>query len=470
MWSSRSESILRWATYLALALGGLWLGYQFWRLCFQPLPRGAVDLLLRHQEVVAWFKGGRIYWHRSNAVYPPASYLMLAPLGWVTLETARYLWAILSAAVLLLLARAFERRCLAEQPASDSSWRSRFLFVLPLALYPFGAGIGNGQNSMLVVACLFACLVLQEPTARSWKRDMLLACVFLVALIKPSIAAFFFWIVLLTPGGMRRGAMVVGGYAALTYVSSTFQKFGPIRIMRAWSRRAIGGAEWGATQGEGSIRKPQMEPAARRVKKTAEPERARGAEREAAEPERARAAEREAVEPDAGEPAAVAEVEPTPALPEVEPPIEITHINLHSFASILGREEWILVGSIVVLFGLGLWVFLHRRCSVWVLAGVTAIVARFAMYHGWYDDVMLLFPLVSLFRLSLGASSFRGRVFAGWAFALMALSLLAPGGVYLLPHPWDNVYVVAQAGVWFAVLAFLVGCAWRERKLVRMSS
>ena len=49
------------ATYVALALGFVWLGYQFWRLCFQPLPKGAVDLMLRCQEVEGWFDGTNPY-------------------------------------------------------------------------------------------------------------------------------------------------------------------------------------------------------------------------------------------------------------------------------------------------------------------------------------------------------------------------------------------------------------------------
>ena len=85
---------------------------------------------------------------------------------------------------------------------------------------------------------------------------------------------------------------------------------------------------------------------------------------------------------------------------------------------------------------------------------LTAIVARFAMYHGWYDDVIMLFPLLALYRTGRGAATERVRVAAGVLFVLVALSLVAPGGVYLLPHPWNNVYVLLQTlGVLVEALA-----------------
>ncbi len=448
-WAAKGDSLLRAATFLCLGIAAIWLGYQFWRLCIQPLPTGAVDLMLRYREVVGWFDGKPIYSHNDNAVYPPASYLMLAPLSWLALPAARWCFAIASAFLLALVTRGFANHCGAGSATAGSTRHRRFLLLLPLALYPFGAGIGNGQLSLPVLACLMLTFALIGDGEKSLARDVLITCAFLVALIKPSIAVFFFWIVLLTQGGLRRGALVVSAYAALTFISSMFQKPGPVQLVEAWSRRATAGAQWGATRGGGSIR------------------RTGGRTREAGEalPDRSDAHGTGGdVSPHATAPADATNsgtaVDP---LSDPGPPIEILHVNLQSVLSALDLKEWVLPAILFLLVGLALWVLLHRRCSVWILAGVTAIVARSAMYHGWYDDVILLLPLIALYHATGPLFPARGRVVAGFFFGLFAASLLAPGGVYLLPHPWNNIYVLAQTGVLFLVLGFLVWLARQSR-------
>ena len=63
---------------------------------------------------------------------------------------------------------------------------------------------------------------------------------------------------------------------------------------------------------------------------------------------------------------------------------------------------------------LGAWVFMRRRADVLILLGVAAIVARFASYHGWYDDVLLFMPLVALIRCARVAEAPRARAVAAW--------------------------------------------------------
>ena len=131
--------------------------------------------------------------------------------------------------------------------------------------------------------------------------------------------------------------------------------------------------------------------------------------------------------------------------------------NLHIWMSGLGFEGWILPASFVVLGILGVWVYRHRRGDLWVLMGVSAIAARFWAYHRWYDDLLLLFPMVALFRVA--KTSRRGDVTGTWAgvvFALTLASTLAPGGLYVLPDTWQQAYLIGQTLVWASALVLLV--------------
>jgi hypothetical protein len=145
--------------------------------------------------------------------------------------------------------------------------------------------------------------------------------------------------------------------------------------------------------------------------------------------------------------------------------------NVHMWLAALGREEWILPASLLVLAGLGLHVYRHRHSDLWLLLGVTAIVARLWTYHRWYDDLLLLLPMIALFRIAKrDRSPASGDVLAGGLVALTLLTTLAPGGLYLLPPPWKNLYVTGQVAVWIGVLVFLVYCARKERDLQQEAS
>ena len=386
---SPSEKLLNVALAALVGVALVWLGYQFWRLLFQPSPAGAVDLLLRHGECQEWFRGVPIYDTRVDAVYPPASYLMLWPLlGWLSPGAMRIFWVlptVLSIAWLCCLAVRYGG-------VADARYR-RLLWVLPLATYPVGATVGNGQLSILVVATLFAGTAMLARSARSWGRDLWSAGLILLALIKPSVAAYFFWIPLFVPGGLRVACLVLAGYVLLTVGAALAQDQGVYELMEAWLRRAASGIEWGSSQGGGAITKGAL---------------------------------------------------------------RITGINLQSVLSVLGERGLIGVLAPVPIVLLGAWVLWRRAADMGRLLGVTAIVARFASYHGWYDDVLLLLPLVALIRESHAGACPRERAFATWLALAGTLFLLAPGGTYSLPQGLANLYAIAQAGCWVTVLVFLV--------------
>lgn len=137
--------------------------------------------------------------------------------------------------------------------------------------------------------------------------------------------------------------------------------------------------------------------------------------------------------------------------------------NLHIWLATLGLGQWRLASSALALAALGLWTYRHRRGDVWLLLGVTAIVARLWTYHQWYDDLLILLPMVALFRVAKqDASSGAAGVVAGGLLAAAVAAMLAPGARYLLPAPWNGLCEAGQVAIWLAMLAFLICRAARD--------
>ncbi len=132
----------------------------------------------------------------------------------------------------------------------------------------------------------------------------------------------------------------------------------------------------------------------------------------------------------------------------------------------LGLQKLILPVTLLVLAAQGLWTFRHRNGDVWILLGVAAIVARFWTYHRWYDDLLILLPMIALFRIAKQKPSVNtnGReVVSGLLLAITLLATLAPGGLYLFPPPWNSLYAVGQSVIWVIVLIFLFYQAQYEK-------
>jgi hypothetical protein len=137
--------------------------------------------------------------------------------------------------------------------------------------------------------------------------------------------------------------------------------------------------------------------------------------------------------------------------------VKFDKASIHGLMFALGHPELNPIASLLLLCGLGVWVFCNRRKNMWLLIGVTALVARFWTYHGWYDDVLILLPMVTLFRITrYGVENSDQSITAGVLFGLTLLSIMAPGGRYLFPNPWNLVYIFGQISVWLTVLSFLI--------------
>jgi len=138
------------------------------------------------------------------------------------------------------------------------------------------------------------------------------------------------------------------------------------------------------------------------------------------------------------------------------------HVNLHSLLVSLGLQQWKLPASFLVLVALGIWTYHYRREDLWLLLGVTGIVARLWSYHLMHDDLLIVFSEVALYR------TVRQRQLADStgivAAVLLALTLLLmlppPGRVFLF---WPALFRAGQVFVWLCVLVFLISQVRRDK-------
>jgi len=141
------------------------------------------------------------------------------------------------------------------------------------------------------------------------------------------------------------------------------------------------------------------------------------------------------------------------------------YANLHRWLAAFDLEEWILAASLLVFMALGSWIYQHRKADFWVLLGVTAVVARLWTFHRVYDDVLILLPMVTLFRTAKNQdSSPETSVVAGLLLAATILGMLALARWEHFQWPWGFLFKGGHTLVWAAILGFLVYRAQRDKK------
>jgi hypothetical protein len=140
------------------------------------------------------------------------------------------------------------------------------------------------------------------------------------------------------------------------------------------------------------------------------------------------------------------------------------YANLHSWLAAFGLQMWNRPASLLVLAALGIWTYHHRHRDLWLLLGITALVARLWTYHRLYDDLLIVLPMITLFRIAKQSpSADRSGVVAGVLLAASWVAVLSPPHLLLCPPPWNWLFQAEQTVVWVAVLAFLLDQARREK-------
>jgi len=370
------------------AIAAAWLGYELYRLIAKPVSigpipvhPGGIDLLLPHLMVNDWFAGLPVYTgpREGQHPHPPASMAILWPVyGGPSIARATAVYLLVTLASLAWIVVVAVR----ESGAATRLQRA-LVALVPLATYPAGATIGNGQTTVYALAAALGALLLLRDRPPGWGRDLASAGLLLVAMGKPSLCAPFVLLALFLPGGARPVALLVAAYVALTLFAASFQ---PLGLREQFGYFFAQAARVGARHGRS---------------------------------------------------------------------------DLHTLVTWLGVPSAMAAASAAALALLAWWLWRHRHADFWLLVGVTALAARFWTYHRWYDDLLIVLPLVALFRLAKSDPGERGIV-AGVLFALTLAFLLAPGGLYLLPPPWVSAYTDAQAVLWLACAGWLAMAARRD--------
>jgi len=128
------------------------------------------------------------------------------------------------------------------------------------------------------------------------------------------------------------------------------------------------------------------------------------------------------------------------------------YANLHSLLAYLGLERLNLIASGIFFIIFGFWVYLNKKADIWLLLAVTAIFSRLWMYHRVYDDILLIVPMITLFRLvKLEHLNIGIKQISLILLIITTVSMIAPARLQLLA-PWSYFFVWGHIIVWLVLL------------------
>jgi hypothetical protein len=138
-----------------------------------------------------------------------------------------------------------------------------------------------------------------------------------------------------------------------------------------------------------------------------------------------------------------------------------SYSNLHKLMWTLGVNGSYATSSLIVLAGLGVWMFRNRRADIWTLMAVAALVARLWSYHRVYDDALLLVPLAALSRL-IGRHDDQQSRIAQALFLANWFMLMAPARILAGDPPLAWMMEASQSILWIVTLVYLAMSARSE--------
>ena len=141
-------------------------------------------------------------------------------------------------------------------------------------------------------------------------------------------------------------------------------------------------------------------------------------------------------------------------------PMEVAeqgYADLYKWMTLLGLKAYALHVSLAVLAAAGIWVYQHRRADLWLQLSVVAMVARLWTYHRQYDNMLLLPPMLVLFRVAREDAEVERRTAAGLLLALLLVALMLPARMLeWWPQPWPFLFSLVHTALFLAALVFLL--------------
>lgn len=379
---TRRESLFKIAIGLMSFFTVLRLVYEFWRLLLDQKRNGAIDLRIMHRWVNLWFAGKSL--HELN--FLPATYTILWPFtGWLSFESARWLWAILYIVSLVW----FISIVIAET-GIEKREEIIFAVLFILSIYPTGITIGNGQVILFLLPAILTAVSIKGEHESDIAKDIFISLLFLFSSLKITVTAPFYLISLITQRAFRPLIIAACGYIILTYIAISFHDTGLIMTLKFWlvDSSAL------ATRGG--------------------------------------------------------------------------YANLHIWLGNLGLKQLIFPFSFVFISAFGIWLLIFRNIDIWIQLGVAAIIARIWTYHRLYDDILIVVPMITIFRIVKNNQLSRNESLAAELLILVSwLGLLSPGSILLLPFPLGTLFRTGQAIIWISMLIFLFYYAYKLKKTDR---
>jgi len=100
--------------------------------------------------------------------------------------------------------------------------------------------------------------------------------------------------------------------------------------------------------------------------------------------------------------------------------------NVSRWLAMGGLHRFVVATNIATLLALGGWLAWCRKADLWLRIGATAAFTRLWTYHYFYDDVLLLLPMIALARVATSERWMPGhRVLAGVGFLLLMSNAVA---------------------------------------------
>ena len=112
--------------------------------------------------------------------------------------------------------------------------------------------------------------------------------------------------------------------------------------------------------------------------------------------------------------------------------------------------------AVITTAVLGFWTYRQRHGDMWILLGVTAIVSRLWVHHRSYDDMLVVLPMIALFRITKQGTSRNGDDFAAVILLAVAVMVMFVPAVVLVFPEWKIPMKTLQSVFRIVLLIFLV--------------
>ncbi len=128
-----------------------------------------------------------------------------------------------------------------------------------------------------------------------------------------------------------------------------------------------------------------------------------------------------------------------------------------------GKRHWILYYAAALFFTLGIWLCRYRSADLWLLAGAAAIVARTWIFAYSYGELLMLIPLIALYRMLKQRTLTRLEKGMGAVLFILTLGVLIAPAPFFFPRQWWNIYFrIFYNTLWLTLFGYFWYFAQRE--------